>query len=106
MEQDAVTWGKGHTKVCDVGCNKLLGVALASGAGKSTLLNTLAGRVVASSGSITINGEPVSRKARRKISYVLQADVFFPNLTLRETLTVRSSSSIGNLRPKIRPQAK
>ena len=60
----------------------------ANGAGKSTLLNTLTGRIPAKSGSVTLNDQPVSRQLRRKISYVMQQDVFYPSLTLKETLTV------------------
>jgi len=58
------------------------------GAGKSTLLNTLTGRITAKSGHVTLNGQPIRRQLRRKISYVVQQDVFYPILTLRETLTV------------------
>ncbi len=59
-----------------------------SGSGKTTLLNTLAGQVKKSSGLMTLNGRKLTKKNRRKTSYVLQADIFFPNLTLRETITV------------------
>jgi len=58
------------------------------GAGKSTLLNTLTGRITATSGHVTLNGQPIRRQLRRKISYVVQHDVFYPLLTLRETLKV------------------
>ena len=58
------------------------------GAGKSTLLNTLTGRITATSGHVTLNGQPIRRQLRRKISYVVQHDVFYPLLTLRETLNV------------------
>jgi len=58
------------------------------GSGKSTLLNALTGRVATTSGHVTFSGQPVSRRLRRKMSYVLQEDVFYPMLTLRETLTV------------------
>ena len=58
------------------------------GSGKTTLINTLAGRTRINSGSITLNGQKMSRKLKRKVSYVLQEDLFFANLTLRETLRV------------------
>ncbi|XP_065676967.1 uncharacterized protein LOC100208394 isoform X1 [Hydra vulgaris] len=61
-----------------------------SGAGKSTLLNLLANRktkgVVLNSGSILINGEKNSKFYRRKIGYVMQEDIFFSHLTVRQTL--------------------
>ncbi|XP_047128931.1 uncharacterized protein LOC105849169 isoform X1 [Hydra vulgaris] len=61
-----------------------------SGAGKSSLLNILAGRrtkgVVLNNGSITINGENYSKFHRRKIGYVTQEDIFFSNLTIRQSL--------------------
>lgn len=65
---------------------ELLAVMGPSGAGKSTLLNTLAGRTPLSSGTISVNGHNITKDLRRKICYVLQQDIFFSSLTLKETL--------------------
>ncbi|XP_048781230.1 uncharacterized protein LOC125683804 [Ostrea edulis] len=65
---------------------ELLAVMGPSGAGKSTLLNTIAGRIPLSSGTITVNGHSITKDLRRKLCYVLQQDIFFSSLTLRETL--------------------
>ena len=59
-----------------------------AGGGKTTLLNALAGRVGLDSGEITFDGVTLNKSMKRKLSYVLQEDIFFPNLTLRETLSV------------------
>ena len=61
-----------------------------AGSGKTTLLNFLAGRQVGDSkfGDVLLNGRRVNKKLKRKICYVLQEDIFFDNLTLKETLTV------------------
>jgi len=71
-----------------------------SGAGKSSLMNILGGRIQATSGQITFNGEPVTRHTRRKISYVQQQDVFFSNLTLRESLTFTAYLRLPQKMPK------
>ena len=52
------------------------------------MLNTLAGRQPITQGKVTLNGAKLNKDLKRKISYVLQEDVFFSNLTLRETLLV------------------
>ena len=65
---------------------------MTTGAGKTTLLNALASHTPLSSGRVLLDGRRMSRKMKREVSYVQQADIFFPNLTLRETLRVSEQS--------------
>ena len=60
------------------------------------MLNSLAGHTQIASGSITLHGHRMSKRVRRQVSYVLQADIFFPNLTLRETLRVSDLETAVN----------
>ena len=54
------------------------------------MLNAIMGQVNVSSGSITLDNNPITKGTRRQMSYVLQSDIFLASLTLRETLRVRS----------------
>ncbi|VAH01174.1 unnamed protein product [Triticum turgidum subsp. durum] len=61
----------------------------ASNRGKSTLVDALAGRIARDSlrGHVTLNGEPLHGSRLRAISaYVMQDDLLYPMLTVRETL--------------------
>ncbi|KAJ4794289.1 ABC-2 type transporter family protein [Rhynchospora pubera] len=73
---------------------RLLAIMGPSGSGKTTLLNVLAGQLAASphlhlSGHLDINGRPMSTGGY-KIAYVRQEDLFFSQLTVRETLSLAS----------------
>ena len=64
-----------------------------NGAGKSTLLKAIAGQIQTASGRTLFAGEPVVRRdpgatARMGIRYVPQDANVFPNMTLRDNLTV------------------
>lgn len=59
-----------------------------SGSGKTTLLNLLGGRLIRSTagGSITYNDQPYNKFLKSRIGFVMQEDVLFPHLTVKETL--------------------
>lgn len=71
---------------------KLLAIMGPSGSGKTTLLNVLAGQLAASprlrlTGSLSINGRNFA-KSEHRLAYVRQEDLFFSQLTVRETLSL------------------
>ncbi|GLJ09395.1 hypothetical protein SUGI_0108540 [Cryptomeria japonica] len=80
---------------------RLLAIMGPSGSGKTTLLNVLAGQLVASPrlhlmGRLYVNGNPFS-SASHKIAYVTQEDLFFSQLTVRETLSLAAELQLSKL---------
>eukprot|EP00898_Chlorokybus_atmophyticus_P003217 jgi/Chlat1/3897/Chrsp26S04180 len=66
----------------------LLALMGPSGSGKTTLLSVLGGRITNNvEGHILYNGRTYAKAMRRRMGFVMQDDVFFANLTVRETLT-------------------
>ncbi|XP_037810608.1 ABC transporter G family member 14 isoform X2 [Lucilia sericata] len=65
---------------------EVLAIMGPSGSGKTTLLDCLSGQRRIDCGSIHLNREMLSKKWRRKICYVLQEEIFFSGLTLKETV--------------------
>lgn len=63
-----------------------------SGCGKSTLLRILVGLVAPDTGSVEIDGEPLTRanvlQMRHRMGYVIQDGGLFPHLTARENVTL------------------
>ncbi|PIN10171.1 Transporter, ABC superfamily (Breast cancer resistance protein) [Handroanthus impetiginosus] len=80
---------------------RLLAIMGPSGSGKTTLLNVLAGQIVASprlhlSGLLEVNGRPFSNKAY-KFAFVRQEDLFFSQLTVRETLSLAAELQLQDI---------
>ncbi|KAH6802173.1 ABC-2 type transporter family protein [Perilla frutescens var. frutescens] len=80
---------------------RLLALMGPSGSGKTTLLNVLAGQTVASprlhlSGLLEVNGRPYSNK-NYKFAYVRQEDLFFSQLTVRETLSLAAELQLQDV---------
>ncbi|KAK2635346.1 hypothetical protein Ddye_030138 [Dipteronia dyeriana] len=80
---------------------RLLAIMGPSGSGKTTLLNVLAGQLSASptlhlSGLLEVNGKPSSNKAY-KFAYVRQEDLFFSQLTVRETLSLAAELQLPEI---------
>ncbi|KAL3667595.1 ABC-2 type transporter [Phytophthora oleae] len=69
-----------------------------SGAGKSSLLDCISGRKDARSGlegSITVNGQPWTKQLRQQTSYVVQDDLFYETITVREHLLFQAQLRMG-----------
>ncbi|KAI9168738.1 hypothetical protein LWI28_001310 [Acer negundo] len=80
---------------------RLLAIMGPSGSGKTTLLNVLAGQLSASptlhlSGLLEVNGKSSSNKAY-KFAYVRQEDLFFSQLTVRETLSLAAELQLPEI---------
>ncbi|KAB2604451.1 ABC transporter G family member 7 [Pyrus ussuriensis x Pyrus communis] len=80
---------------------RLLAIMGPSGSGKTTLLNVLAGQLAASprlrlSGLLEVNGNPSPNKAH-KFAYVRQEDLFFSQLTVRETLSLAAELQLPQI---------
>ncbi|XP_020236205.1 ABC transporter G family member 7 [Cajanus cajan] len=80
---------------------RLLALMGPSGSGKTTLLNVLAGQLTASprlhlSGVLEFNGKPGSNNAY-KFAYVRQEDLFFSQLTVRETLSLATELQLPDI---------
>lgn len=58
-----------------------------SGSGKTSLLNCLSGRTTYDLGTITFNGNALTKRLMTKMAYVKQADLFFDHLTVRDQLS-------------------
>ncbi|GAB2226646.1 hypothetical protein Drorol1_Dr00022461 [Drosera rotundifolia] len=72
-----------------------------SGSGKTTLLNVLSGQLAAwprlqLTGLLEINGERASNKSH-KYAYVRQEDLFFSQLTVRETLSLAAELQLPQI---------
>ncbi len=78
-----------------------IGVIGPNGAGKTTLLNALM-RLVPSSGTVTICGQPASRLSRRElarlIAYVPQRPLLPPDMTVSDYVLLGRTAHIGYLR--------
>lgn len=77
---------------------ELLAILGPSGSGKSTLLSALGGRDkgTINSGSITYNGKTFSKKVKQNMGYVAQDDVFYPHLSVAETLVFAALLRLPN----------
>ncbi|WOL02861.1 ABC transporter G family member 7 [Canna indica] len=80
---------------------RLLAIMGPSGSGKTTLLNVLAGQLVASprlhlSGRLDINGLPMP-SGGYKVAYLRQEDLFFSQLTVRETISLAAELQLPGI---------
>lgn len=67
------------------------------GCGKTTLLNTLAGRALSGvTGDIWFNNQRYDKAMKRRLAYVLQEDLFFDNLTVKQQLTYTALLRLPN----------
>ncbi|KAM3743912.1 hypothetical protein ACB098_06G012000 [Castanea mollissima] len=70
-----------------IGPGEILALMGPSGSGKTTLLRVIGGRLLDNvKGKITYNDIPYNAAVKRRIGFVTQDDVLFPQLTVEETL--------------------
>ena len=71
---------------------EVVGLLGANGAGKTTLIRMLLGLQRASSGAVTLFGEPPSRRTRRRIGYVPQGLGLYDDLSAAENMAFAAAA--------------
>lgn len=73
-------------------CGQTKAILGTSGCGKSTLLHLIAGLIQPDSGSIRLNGEPLTprniQSVRQRMGYVIQGGGLFPHLSLHANISL------------------
>jgi branched-chain amino acid transport system ATP-binding protein len=98
LDVSGLVAGYGETEVLHgvslcVGGGEVVSLVGRNGAGKTTTLRAIVGNVVPSSGSVTFDGEDVTRLSpeetvRRNVAFVPEERRIFPGLTVEENLKV------------------
>lgn len=65
---------------------RVIGVIGENGSGKSTMLKMIAGLTQPTGGVIRVDGEPVSRRSARIVSYLSELDVYYSYYTVGQTI--------------------
>ena len=93
---------------CSITANKgeIVAILGPNGAGKSTAMKAMLGLLKLKSGSVTLNGEDISKinpqdRVKKGISFVPQTRNVFAELTVRENLEIGGFLTKGSLENKI-----
>ncbi len=93
---------------CSITANKgeIVAILGPNGAGKSTAMKAMLGLLKLKSGSVTLNGEDISKinpqdRVKKGISFVPQTRNVFAELTVRENLEIGGFLTEGSLEDKI-----
>ena len=93
---------------CSISANRgeIVAILGPNGAGKSTAMKAMLGLLKLKSGSITLNGEDISKinpqdRVKKGISFVPQTRNVFAELTVRENLEIGGFLTEGSLENKI-----
>ncbi|SFE01443.1 ABC-2 type transport system ATP-binding protein [Bacillus sp. OV194] len=70
---------------------KIIGVVGENGSGKSTMMKLISGLIRPSKGSVSVDGEQVSRNISRKVSYLSELDTYYSFYTVGETIDYYAS---------------
>ncbi|MCE5204026.1 MAG: ABC transporter ATP-binding protein [Actinomycetia bacterium] len=89
---------------------EILGLIGPNGSGKTTLINVVTGLLPATSGTVTVDGEPVAGKKPHRVAHMGIARTFqtirlFHELTVLENVEV-AAVSMGHSRPKAAARAR
>ncbi|KAG6586867.1 ABC transporter-like protein [Phytophthora cinnamomi] len=68
-----------------------------SGAGKTSLLDCLAGRNRGATGRVAVNGVTLNANMKAVMTYVVQDDLFYETLTVREHLIFQGKLRLGDV---------
>jgi len=70
---------------------KIYGLLGPNGSGKSTTLKLITGLVYPNKGSVTVQGESVTRKISRKVAYLTELDMFYDSFTVDKMIAFYAS---------------